>query len=253
MAAENNVPGRAGPRGVPRFNEAAAHGRGKRGRGGVRFEWEANASMRPRRMAAENARRQRRRGRRNGASMRPRRMAAENGGPKGRSETSRPRFNEAAAHGRGKPAKTCTTRRRVRCFNEAAAHGRGKRRPARDLEPGEPRHASMRPRRMAAENRVLQDVHGRGRLRFNEAAAHGRGKPALADLRARTECASMRPRRMAAENPRRERPAHGVGGGFNEAAAHGRGKRWKRSRARRCRGCFNEAAAHGRGKPRPGL
>ena len=39
--------------------------------------------------------------------------------------------------------------------------------------------ASMRPRRMAAENTGVLRGAGRGGRRFNEAAAHGRGKPGL--------------------------------------------------------------------------
>ena len=37
------------------------------------------------------------------------------------------RFNEAAAHGRGKPRSPGSASSQSRCFNEAAAHGRGKR------------------------------------------------------------------------------------------------------------------------------
>ena len=85
-------------------------------------------------------------------------------------------------------------------FNEAAAHGRGKPR----LAPGAvsvARQASMRPRRMAAEN----------------AGGFGVGHV--------VQVASMRPRRMAAENVRAVRAKGGDKPSFNEAAAHGRGKR----------------------------
>ena len=82
-------------------------------------------------------------------------MAAENVGEacSPRVRTGPIRFNEAAAHGRGKlPGGrfSCGRRGHFR-FNEAAAHGRGKRGLAR------------RPSPPAG--------------RFNEAAAHGRGKP----------------------------------------------------------------------------
>ena len=79
MAAENAAY-RAGLRpAARRFNEAAANGRGKLslrdlGRGG------GGASMRPRRMAAENPRIHICTRASVPASMRPRRMAAENGG-----------------------------------------------------------------------------------------------------------------------------------------------------------------------------
>ena len=78
MAAENDRGHRIHGRPVARFNEAAAHGRGKRQRAHVAAKRATLASMRPRRMAAENMV--------SGAavrglpeaSMRPRRMAAEN-------------------------------------------------------------------------------------------------------------------------------------------------------------------------------
>ena len=60
--------------------------------------------------------------------------------------------------------------------------------------------ASMRPRRMAAENARLAVAGGRERARFNEAAANGRGKPNTLRQEDRDPPASMRPRRMAAEN-----------------------------------------------------
>ena len=60
--------------------------------------------------------------------------------------------------------------------------------------------ASMRPRRMAAENG--------GEVRLDR----------------ETERASMRPRRMAAENIVIPEELHSSHQGFNEAAANGRGK-----------------------------
>ena len=60
--------------------------------------------------------------------------------------------------------------------------------------------ASMRPRRMAAENEAPDPPPDRA------------------------PPASMRPRRMAAENPCRLRTFAAARCGFNEAAAHGRGK-----------------------------
>ena len=61
------------------------------------------ASMRPRRMAAENAATSSAAGAAAVASMRPRRMAAENAGRGGFGSSAGAGFNEAAAHGRGKP------------------------------------------------------------------------------------------------------------------------------------------------------
>ena len=77
MAAENAAAGAGGDRPRPRFNEAAAHGRGKPIHVGGGVDG-GTASMRPRRMAAENT---------SAATSRP---------------ASTCRFNEAAAHGRGK-------------------------------------------------------------------------------------------------------------------------------------------------------
>ena len=67
------------------------------------------------------------------------------------------------------------------------------------------RGASMRPRRMAAENAVDGAAGGGAGGGFNEAAAHGRGKRGLVHVLGRRDLASMRPRRMAAENPRGKR------------------------------------------------
>ena len=53
MAAENIVPASRGGTNDAGFNEAAAHGRGKRAPPGGRGPG-LHASMRPRRMAAEN-------------------------------------------------------------------------------------------------------------------------------------------------------------------------------------------------------
>ena len=127
MAAENREEANKAFMEWAGFNEAAAHGRGKPRLAPGAVSVARQASMRPRRMAAENA---------GGfgvghvvqvASMRPRRMAAENKG----------------------------------------AH----------REDQGPDLASMRPRRMAAENDVRSPGRRRGATRFNEAAAHGRGKP----------------------------------------------------------------------------
>ena len=101
-------------------------------------------------------------------------MAAENGRALGRTFGCQTRFNEAAAHGRGKRRLLRPRRPPARRFNEAAAHGRGKR-----LWRWAPNPA-----------------HGC----FNEAAAHGRGKRRQHVHRAAPDAASMRPRRMAAEN-----------------------------------------------------
>ena len=150
------------------FNEAAAHGRGKRR---LRFP-RHRRGLGPTDPDGDPA------------SMRPRRMAAENcldgiGSDVG----GRARFNEAAAHGRGKRAARLSRTRR-----------------------GQRPRASMRPRRMAAENvlRPPSDEIVDSSPCFNEAAAHGRGKrrrsPACAPSGVRCRGASMRPRRMAAEN-----------------------------------------------------
>ena len=56
MAAENGSTPAAGSAPSPGFNEAAAHGRGKHVPGGQLGAQPAHASMRPRRMAAENSR-----------------------------------------------------------------------------------------------------------------------------------------------------------------------------------------------------
>ena len=182
------------------FNEAAAHGRGKL-RGSSNSVIDPRASMRPRRMAAENERGEFPLNEHLFASMRPRRMAAENSYRSNCSYGSGPSFNEAAAHGRGKPWPRSRRARPAPRFNEAAAHGRGKQRP--------------RPRKASAGNG------------FNEAAAHGRGKRSPAT----SKC-----------------PASAC---FNEAAAHGRGKLPGQSpRGPGLAAGFNEAAAHGRGKPR---
>ena len=77
MAAENPHSAAEAVRRVPRFNEAAANGRGKHGLHRVIGAGES-ASMRPRRMAAENPLPVVDHPRREVASMRPRRMAAEN-------------------------------------------------------------------------------------------------------------------------------------------------------------------------------
>ena len=78
-------------------------------------------------------------------------MAAENGGPATAKKLRAVRFNEAAAHGRGKLSTPPRPPASSPCFNEAAAHGRGK--PWRFVV-GPPLEAAC----------------------FNEAAAHGRGK-----------------------------------------------------------------------------
>ena len=74
-------------------------------------------------------------------------------------------FNEAAAHGRGKRPRITALYPTARGFNEAAAHGRGKHWPP-VRHPGVPVQASMRPRRMAAENAdaPLHGLNGRGEL-----------------------------------------------------------------------------------------
>ena len=59
-------------------------------------------------------------------------------------------------------------------FNEAAANGRGKR--ARTGDGDTERRASMRPRRMAAENAADHRSSCPPPSCFNEAAANGRGK-----------------------------------------------------------------------------
>ena len=113
---------------------------------------------------------------------------------------SRAGFNEAAANGRGKPTNMLTEGPSMVRFNEAAANGRGKRPCAGRGARATPR-ASMRPRRMAAEN-VRHDA-GRVR-RALPASMRPRRMAAENAVRAAEEprglAASMRPRRMAAEN-----------------------------------------------------
>ena len=224
-------------------------------------------------MAAENRVPRRRGHDPAAASMRPRRMAAENARQGDRRAARLPRFNEAAAHGRGKPRSPCRAaalasmrfneaaahgrgkhrRRRRRAarlprFNEAAAHGRGKRpSPQRRARAHGP--ASMRPRRMAAENPIRSCAgqrHAVASMRPRRMAAenlghgHGRPGPAQASMRPRRMAAencpktppvnsgrkaSMRPRRMAAENAATPAGCRRSPCRFNEAAAHGRGKR----------------------------
>ncbi len=235
----------------------------------------ALASMRPRRMAAENVgdgHRLARQGRR--ASMRPRRMAAENrlDGRSVRGHVSR--FNEAAAHGRGKRGLSRTRRPGPRASmrpRRMAAENTGRAR----HRVSSSRRASMRPRRMAAENAAGPFAPPAPERRFNEAAAHGRGKrDRRGGPRPGRGPASMRPRRMAAENavllPDR---VSGAAASMRprRMAAENRGQRRRRRlrssaasmRPRRMaaenrmgsrgapasRGRFNEAAAHGRGKP----
>ena len=74
------------------------------------------------------------------------------------------------ARWRQEPFPTC------RRFNEAAANGRGKPRATRSTSRWRFK-ASMRPRRMAAENRPICAPACRRSTGFNEAAANGRGKP----------------------------------------------------------------------------
>ena len=78
-------------------------------------------------------------------------MAAENRNASDVSAIQSGGFNEAAAHGRGKRSSFVPQGNPECCFNEAAAHGRGKPRRA-TAAPAARRRASMRPRRMAAEN-----------------------------------------------------------------------------------------------------
>ena len=77
-------------------------------------------------------------------------MAAENVGAALGHKATDMSFNEAAANGRGKRAGSRDGRPGRRGFNEAAANGRGKHGPRK--RPHRPPVASMRPRRMAAEN-----------------------------------------------------------------------------------------------------
>ena len=130
ITAENRgAAPRRGLKRLLRFNEAAAHHRGEPV---SHFPApppprEAQASMRPRLITAENPWFVRAaKGGPTGASMRPRLITAEN------RHVPRPvrpvscRFNEAAAHHRGEPAEggSCHRASRRR-FNEAAAHHRG--------------------------------------------------------------------------------------------------------------------------------
>ena len=78
-------------------------------------------------------------------------MAAENWIALRWPSVERLRFNEAAAHGRGKRRAAGNAGDVRPGFNEAAAHGRGKRGEGCGGGPSH-RGASMRPRRMAAEN-----------------------------------------------------------------------------------------------------
>ena len=207
-----------------RFNEAAANGRGKHLPQPPNRPHHAVASMRPRRMAAENRAGVDQCPGRTPASMRPRRMAAENSHRRLPSVRPRFRFNEAAANGRGK-------------------HGDGGRRRIRQG------HASMRPRRMAAENvQMAMDTMARrlASMRPRRMAAENASGSAE---HVRLGAASMRPRRMAAENAPRSRTRRRWPGGFNEAAANGRGKRHFRRPPAAGGARFNEAAANGRGKP----
>ena len=87
-------------------------------------------------------------------------MAAENARGNRHVDGVAPRFNEAAANGRGKLLRERPHAPPLARFNEAAANGRGK--PLKPmLTPCRPRAASMRPRRMAAEN-----AWGRSRARI---------------------------------------------------------------------------------------
>ena len=182
------------------FNEAAANGRGNLHPGFICCNFVLQASMRPRRMAAEIFYR---------TLLRNRRLscfneAAANGrGNHGMIQLlvlELSRFNEAAANGRGN--RRWPRRARPRCsrFNEAAANGRGNLVGARQCRTLIVK-ASMRPRRMAAEI-IVNRVPVRG--------GHG---------------ASMRPRRMAAEITHLVVPPSLEYEGFNEAAANGRGNR----------------------------
>ena len=77
-------------------------------------------------MAAENADRRAVAPGERQASMRPRRMAAENSRPACTRTPTSSGFNEAAAHGRGKYLPLAERLHPAAGFNEAAAHGRGK-------------------------------------------------------------------------------------------------------------------------------
>ena len=103
MAAEIATASFSGCRSASGFNEAAANGRGNRtsgrrwgGTGGSFNEAAANGRGNPRRRLAEaEAARD--------ASMRPRRMAAEIDGRGPHRPRNNLCFNEAAANGRGNP------------------------------------------------------------------------------------------------------------------------------------------------------
>ena len=88
-------------------------------------------------------------------------MAAENPGNRATSSPPRSCFNEAAANGRGKRYGYRLAVGEDRGFNEAAANGRGKR--VQISYKGEAKLASMRPRRMAAENRMTRWPAARAR------------------------------------------------------------------------------------------
>ena len=110
--------------------------------------------------------------------------------------------------------------------------------------------ASMRPRRMAAENSWLPIRTCRPPRGFNEAAANGRGKLGPLVIPVDLDVASMRPRRMAAENAE-----EGSGAVTGRGDASMRPRRMAAENASACScsassaaGCFNEAAANGRGK-----
>ena len=62
-------------------------------------------------------------------------MAAENTVDTDTGIITQPGFNEAAAHGRGKPMVGPTDGPTTGRFNEAAAHGRGKPEPEPNPEP----------------------------------------------------------------------------------------------------------------------
>ena len=102
-------------------------------------------------------------------------MTAENGhGLDGR-RRPRPRFNEAAADDRGKPARYVAVRilaarasMRPRPMTAENADG--------DIETAAGATASMRPRPMTAENTVIDSRITGAARGFNEAAADDRGK-----------------------------------------------------------------------------
>ena len=128
-------------------------------------------------------------------------MAAENTGTSDRRRCDQC-FNEAAAHGRGKLQARQKVAMMEIGFNEAAAHGRGKQRTSADAARTEP--ASMRPRRMAAENEAAapQALPDRGGASMRPRRMAAENLPQLRLGGAAEGLASMRPRRMAAENAR---------------------------------------------------